>query len=60
MAGRAALRELGEEHGFKVETSENPAVFTDAFLAGRSGGQGWHGYRHRALSGALVHDDWAR
>ncbi|NED86452.1 ThuA domain-containing protein [Streptomyces sp. SID11233] len=35
-AGRAALRELGEEHGFTVETSEDPSVFTDASLAGRS------------------------
>ncbi|WP_326733683.1 ThuA domain-containing protein [Streptomyces sp. NBC_01022] len=35
-AGQAALRELGEEHGFTVETSEDPSVFTDASLAGRS------------------------
>lgn len=35
-AGRTALRELGEEHGFTVETSEDPSVFTDASLAGRS------------------------
>ncbi|MCX4647951.1 MULTISPECIES: ThuA domain-containing protein [unclassified Streptomyces] len=35
-AGTAALRELGEAHGFTVEASENPAVFTDASLAGRS------------------------
>ncbi|MFB8209009.1 ThuA domain-containing protein [Streptomyces sp. NPDC056010] len=35
-AGRAALRELGEEHGFGVECSEDPSVFTDASLAGRS------------------------
>ena len=34
-AGRAALRELGEEHGFGVETTEDPSVFTDASLAGR-------------------------
>lgn len=34
-AGQAALRELGEEHGFTVETSEDPSVFTDASLAGR-------------------------
>ncbi|MGW8887441.1 ThuA domain-containing protein [Streptomyces sp. NPDC055749] len=34
-AGQAALRELGEAHGFTVETSEDPAVFTDASLAGR-------------------------
>ncbi|WP_455352250.1 ThuA domain-containing protein [Streptomyces sp. SYSU K217416] len=35
-AGKAALRELGEAHGFTVEVSEDPAVFTDASLAGRS------------------------
>jgi type 1 glutamine amidotransferase len=35
-AGKAALRELGEAHGFLVESSEDPAVFTDASLAGRS------------------------
>ncbi|MFJ9025990.1 ThuA domain-containing protein [Streptomyces sp. NPDC102259] len=35
-AGRAALCELGAEHGFAVEASENPSVFTDASLAGRS------------------------
>lgn len=34
-AARTALRELGEEEGFTVETSEDPAVFTDASLAGR-------------------------
>ncbi|MCG7527561.1 ThuA domain-containing protein [Streptomyces sp. OfavH-34-F] len=34
-AGRAALRELGEEHGFAVEATEDPSVFTDASLAGR-------------------------
>ncbi|MFG3367233.1 ThuA domain-containing protein [Streptomyces sp. NPDC048156] len=34
--GKAALRELGETHGFTVESSEDPAVFTDASLAGRS------------------------
>ncbi|MFI1222074.1 MULTISPECIES: ThuA domain-containing protein [unclassified Streptomyces] len=34
-AARAALRELGEDAGFTVETSEDPAVFTDASLAGR-------------------------
>ncbi|TXS47925.1 ThuA domain-containing protein [Streptomyces sp. OR43] len=34
-AGQTALRELGEEHGFAVETSEDPSVFTDASLAGR-------------------------
>lgn len=34
-AGTAALRELGEENGFTVEASEDPAVFTDASLAGR-------------------------
>ncbi|MEU3701754.1 ThuA domain-containing protein [Streptomyces anulatus] len=34
-AARTALRELGEEAGFTVETSEDPAVFTDASLAGR-------------------------
>ncbi|MEU3053704.1 ThuA domain-containing protein [Streptomyces griseus] len=34
-AGQAALCELGEEHGFAVETSEDPSVFTDASLAGR-------------------------
>ncbi|MFJ6609696.1 ThuA domain-containing protein [Streptomyces sp. NPDC091289] len=35
-AARTALRELGEEEGFTVETSEDPGVFTDASLAGRS------------------------
>ena len=35
-AATAALRELGQAHGFEVETSEDPAVFTDASLAGRS------------------------
>ncbi|AXI76376.1 ThuA domain-containing protein [Peterkaempfera bronchialis] len=35
-AGVAALRELGDAHGFAVEASEDPAVFTDAALAGRS------------------------
>ncbi|MEU9203522.1 ThuA domain-containing protein [Streptomyces sp. NPDC048332] len=35
-AGQAALRELGQDHGFTVETSEDPSVFTDASLAGRS------------------------
>ncbi|MEU5822058.1 ThuA domain-containing protein [Streptomyces sp. NPDC047803] len=34
-AGRAALRELAEEHGFAVEATEDPSVFTDASLAGR-------------------------
>lgn len=34
-AGRAALRELGEEHGFGVEATEDPSAFTDASLAGR-------------------------
>ncbi|WP_097956114.1 MULTISPECIES: ThuA domain-containing protein [unclassified Streptomyces] len=34
-AARTSLRELGEEEGFTVETSEDPAVFTDASLAGR-------------------------
>lgn len=33
---REALRELGEDHGFAVETSEDPSVFTEASLAGRS------------------------
>ncbi|WP_330455806.1 ThuA domain-containing protein [Streptomyces sp. NBC_00820] len=35
-AGTAALRELGQAYGFAVEASEDPAVFTDASLAGRS------------------------
>ncbi|GAA3477760.1 ThuA domain-containing protein [Streptomyces yanii] len=35
-AGQAALRELGEEHGFTVETSDDPSVFTATSLAGRS------------------------
>ncbi|GAA2985319.1 hypothetical protein JCM13580A_03060 [Streptomyces drozdowiczii] len=34
-AGRAALRELGGEHGFAVEATEDPSAFTDASLAGR-------------------------
>lgn len=34
-AARTALREPGEEEGFTVETSEDPAVFTDASLIGR-------------------------
>ncbi len=35
-AGTAALRELGQADGFRVEATEDPAVFTDASLAGRS------------------------
>ncbi|MEU6043001.1 ThuA domain-containing protein [Streptomyces griseus] len=34
-AGISALRELGEAHGFAVEASEDPSVFTEASLAGR-------------------------
>lgn len=32
--GIAAVRELGEANGFEVETSEDPALFTDETLAG--------------------------
>ncbi|GAA1943976.1 ThuA domain-containing protein [Kitasatospora viridis] len=35
-AGIAAIRELGQAHDFAVEATEDPAVFTDASLAGRS------------------------
>jgi len=35
-AGTAALRELGQEHGFAVEATEDPRAFTAASLAGRS------------------------
>ncbi|WP_033211684.1 ThuA domain-containing protein [Kitasatospora phosalacinea] len=35
-AGVAAMRELGEEHGFTIEPSEDPSVFTPASLNGRS------------------------
>ncbi|QKW23998.1 ThuA domain-containing protein [Kitasatospora sp. NA04385] len=34
-AATEALRELGREHGFAVEATEDPAAFTDASLAGR-------------------------
>ncbi|MGW4694674.1 ThuA domain-containing protein [Kitasatospora sp. YST-16] len=34
-AATAALHELGQDHGFAVEATEDPAVFTDASLAGR-------------------------
>ncbi|MFJ4680474.1 ThuA domain-containing protein [Kitasatospora sp. NPDC088783] len=34
-AATAALRELGRDHGFAVDATEDPAVFTDASLAGR-------------------------
>ncbi|MFE0464908.1 ThuA domain-containing protein [Kitasatospora sp. NPDC058965] len=35
-AAITALRELGQEQGFTLEASEDPSVFTDASLAGRS------------------------
>jgi type 1 glutamine amidotransferase len=32
-AGAAALRELGEKHGFRIDHTEDPAAFTDPGLA---------------------------